>query len=99
MFRSTLLIVSLLAASVAVAQKAHFGATLAQPVEGTKDVVANGNLWRCFGANCTLVSEPKNANAIASCRILRKKVGTLSAYGDAVNAFDADKLNKCNTDE
>jgi hypothetical protein len=97
--RSNLIIAALLFAStVAIAQRPHYTATLAQPLSSNKEVVANNNLWRCSGSTCTLTSQPKDPGAAASCRTLRKKVGALSAYGAPNDSFDAEKLAKCNAD-
>jgi hypothetical protein len=86
-----------LASTVAVAQKAHYTATLAQPLAGSKEIVANDNLWYCSGSTCTLVSEPKNPSSVGACHALKQKMGALSAYGPPDSAFDADKLAKCNS--
>jgi hypothetical protein len=86
-----------LTSTVAVAQKAHYTATLIQPLTGTKEIVANDNLWYCAGSTCTLVSEPKNPNSVGACHALKQKIGALSAYGPPDVAFDADKLAKCNS--
>ena len=86
-----------LASTVAVAQKAHYTATLAQPLAGSKEIVANDNLWYCSGSTCTLVSEPKNPSSVGACHALKQKMGALSSYGPPDSAFDADKLAKCNS--
>jgi hypothetical protein len=94
---SRLMIASLvLASTAAVAQKIHYTATLAQPLTGSKEVVASDNLWYCSGSICTLVSEPKNPSSVSACHALKQKIGALSAYGPPDSAFDADKLAKCN---
>ncbi len=82
--------------TVAIAQKARYTATLAQPLSASREVIANDNLWHCAGSLCTLVSAPKNAGSVGSCHALQKKVGALSAYGAPDDSFDADKLAKCN---
>jgi hypothetical protein len=85
-----------LASTAAVAQKLYYTATLVQPVNGSKEIVANENLWYCSGTTCKLVSQPKNPSSLGSCHTLQQKVGALSAYGAQDSAFDADKLAKCN---
>jgi hypothetical protein len=85
-----------LAGTAAVAQKVHYTATLVQPLPGTKEIVANDNLWYCSGSTCTLVSEPKNPNSVSACHALKQKMGALSAYGLPDGSFDSDKLAKCN---
>jgi hypothetical protein len=85
-----------LAGTAAVAQKVHYTATLVQPLTGTKEIVANDNLWSCAGSTCTLVSEPRSPNSLGACHALKRKMGALSAYGLADSLFDADKLAKCN---
>jgi hypothetical protein len=85
-----------LASTAAVAQKVYYTATLAQPLNGSKEIVANDNLWYCSGSTCKLVSQPKNPSSLGSCHTLQQKVGALSAYGPHDNPFDADKLAKCN---
>ncbi len=81
----------------AAAQTDRYTATLAQPLSGKKEFIANGNVWRCEGASCTLVSDPQDAGSIRSCRQLERQAGALSAYGKGEQVFDADKLAKCNS--
>jgi hypothetical protein len=83
----------------ATAQTSLYTATLVQPLSAHKMVVANGNLWRCDGANCALTSDPKEPNSPRSCRELQRQVGALSAYGSKDKPFDGDKLAKCNAAE
>ena len=85
-----------LASTAAVAQSFRYTATLAQPINASKEIVAGDNLWYCSGSTCTLVSDPKNPSSVGACHALQKKMGALSAYGTSANAFDADKLAKCN---
>ena len=85
-----------LASTAAVAQKARYTATLVQPLTGSKEIVANDNLWYCSGSTCTLVSQPKNPGSVGACHALKQKLGSLSAYGLPDSPFDADKLAKCN---
>jgi hypothetical protein len=85
-----------LASTAAVAQKVHYTATLAQSLTGSKEIVANDNLWYCSGSTCTLVSEPKNPGSVGACHALKQKMGALSAYGLPDGSFDAGKLAKCN---
>jgi hypothetical protein len=85
-----------LAGTAAVAQKVHYTATLVQPLSGSKEIVANDNLWYCSGSTCSLVSEPKNPGSLGACHALKQKLGALSAYGLPDSLFDADKLAKCN---
>jgi hypothetical protein len=85
-----------LASTAGVAQKVHYTATLVQPLTGSKEVVANDNLWYCSGSTCTLVSDPKSPNSVSACHALKQKMGALSAYGLPDSSFDADKLAKCN---
>jgi hypothetical protein len=92
-----LLVASIVFASaVATAQTPRYSATLSQPVDGRKEVVANSNIWRCTGATCTLVSDPHDAASVRSCHALEKQVGSLTAYGLQGSEFDQDKLGKCN---
>jgi hypothetical protein len=70
----------------------HYSATLAQPVAAKIELVVDGNMFRCDGSTCTLVSNPVDALSVYTCRALQRKVGTLTAYA----AFDAAKLAKCN---
>ena len=49
-----------LASTVAYAQKVHYTATLVHPLTGSKEIVANDNLWYCAGSTCTLVSNRKS---------------------------------------
>jgi hypothetical protein len=85
-----------LASGAAVAQTVHYTATLAQPLTGSKKIVAGDNLWNCSGSTCTLVSEPRNPTSVRACHALKQQMGALSTYGLPDSSFDADKLAKCN---
>ena len=94
---TTLVIVALGASAVAGADTARYIATLVNPVAGGKqDVAASGNLWRCVGTSCTLVSPPNGPASLGACRSLKSQLD-LSAYGRSDQLFDADKLAKCNS--
>jgi hypothetical protein len=82
-------------ASTAAVADARYTATLAQPV-AKKELVANGNIWRCEGSTCVLASDPQTAASVRSCHALELQAGTLSAYGTKDQPFDPDKLAKCN---
>lgn len=93
-----LIAAALVLVSVAAsAQSGRYTATLVQPLSGKKEFIANGNLWRCEGSSCALVSEPKDPDSIRSCHGLERQAGALSAYGVSDQPFDADKLAKCNS--
>jgi hypothetical protein len=79
-----------------MAQTSPYTATFAQPLSGHKEFVANGNLWRCDGASCALISKPSDPNSVRSCHEVQRQVGGLSAYGSKDKPFDGDKLAKCN---
>jgi hypothetical protein len=76
--------------------ESHFSATLAQPVAAKEEFVVNGNLFRCEGSACILVSTGVDALSVYTCRALQRKVGALVAYGAEGSQFDAAKLARCN---
>jgi hypothetical protein len=86
-----------LAATAAAADTAGYSATVAQPQAAKKEFIIHGNLFRCDGSTCVLVSHPTNdAGDLTTCRALQREVGTLTSYVAAGKAFDTDRLAKCN---
>jgi hypothetical protein len=71
-------------------------ATLAQTLDAKREVIIEGNLVRCEGSTCGLVSHSSAAETLATCRALQRKVGTLTGYVVEGKPFDPDKLAKCN---
>jgi hypothetical protein len=65
----------LFASTAAVAQTSQFTATLAQPLAAKKEFIANGNIWRCDGSTCILVSVPEDPASVRSCNALKRKAG------------------------
>jgi len=92
----TPIVASMILASSAIADTGRYSATLAQPLTAKKEIIVNGNMFRCDGSNCILVSHPLDASGVGSCRALQREVGTLTAYVADGKPFDADKLAKCN---
>jgi hypothetical protein len=86
----------ILVSTGALADTGHYTATLAQPLAAKKNVIVNGNMFRCDGSTCVLVSSPKDAGSVHTCRALQHQVGTLAAYGTEGDEFDAAKLAQCN---
>lgn len=78
------------------ASASEYTATLAKPVERRSDVFAEGNLFRCEGSTCKLVSKPIDAASVRSCHKLQIQVGDITAYGTAEEPFTAEQLAKCN---
>ena len=95
----TLILAAIVLTSSAVADvvTGRYTATLVQPLTAKNQFMANGNLFRCDGSTCILVSRPIDADAVGTCRALQREVGTLSAYVADGKPFDADKLAKCNS--
>jgi hypothetical protein len=69
---------------------------LAEPVAAKQEFVVNGNVFRCEGSTCILVSTPADALSVYTCRALQRKVGAIVAYGAQGIQFDAAKLARCN---
>ena len=86
----------ILVSTAALADTGRYVATLAQPLAAKKNLIVNGNMFRCEGSTCTLVSDPKDAGSVHTCRALQHQVGTLAAYGTEGDKFDAAKLAQCN---
>jgi hypothetical protein len=84
-----------LASAYAVADS-RYSATLAQPVAAKQEFIVNGNMFRCDGSTCILVSIPVDVLSVYTCRALQRKVGALTAYGADGMPFDAAKLARCN---
>lgn len=87
---------ALTATTAGIAQTSGYTATLAQPVPAKKEFIAVGNIWRCEGTACVLVSVPENPASVRSCHALERQTGALTAYGGPGQPFGADKLAKCN---
>jgi hypothetical protein len=87
---------SALLGAAAVAQTEHYVASAAQSVGEKKEVIANGNIFRCAGTTCALTSEPRDPGSLRTCRELKRQVGQLTAYGSSVHPYDEAKLSKCN---
>jgi len=82
---------------IALADTAGYSATLAQPRAMKKEFIIRGNLFRCDGSTCILVSHPTNdAGDLPTCRALQREVGTLTSFVAAGKAFDSERLAKCN---
>ena len=88
--------IMILANATALADTSRYTATLAQPVAAKKEFMVHGNMFRCDGSTCLLVSTPKDAGSLHTCRALQHQVGTLAAYGTEADKFDAAKLAQCN---
>jgi hypothetical protein len=86
----------ILANATALADTSRYTATLAQPVGAKKELIVNGNMFRCDGSTCILVSRPADPGSLHTCRALQHQVGVLIAYGAAGDEFDAAKLAQCN---
>jgi hypothetical protein len=88
--------IMILASAAALADTSRYTATLARPMAAKKEFIVNGNMFRCDGATCILVSNPKDASSMHTCRALQHQVGTLTAYGVEGKPFDAAMLAQCN---
>jgi hypothetical protein len=84
------------ASAAAVAQTNQYTATLAQPLAAKKELIANGNIWRCQDSTCVLISVPEDPGSVRSCHALKRQAGELTAYGPKGKPFEADKLAMCN---
>jgi hypothetical protein len=94
----TLIAVAMVVAGGAVADSAGYSATVAQPQTAKKEYIVHGNLFRCDGSTCILVSHPTNdAGDLMTCRALQREVGTLTSYVADGKPFDSDRLAKCNS--
>jgi len=94
----TLIAVDMIMAGAAVADTAGYSATVAQPQTAKKEFIIHGNLFRCDGSTCILVSHPTNdAGDLTTCRALQREVGTLTSYVAGGKPFDSDRLAKCNS--
>jgi hypothetical protein len=91
-----LVAVMILANATAFADTGRYTATLAQPLATKKELIVNGNMFRCDGSTCILVSRPDDPGSLHTCRALQHQVGVLTAYGAAGVEFDAAKLAQCN---
>jgi hypothetical protein len=89
--------IMIFASSAALADTGRYTATLAQPLATKKDLIVNGNMFRCEGSTCILVSHPADPGSLHTCRALQHQVGVLTAYGVAGDEFDAAKLAQCNS--
>ena len=88
--------IMILANATALADTSRYTATLAQPVAAKKEFMVHGNMFRCDGSTCILISNPIDAASLHTCRALQHQVGTLTAYGGEGKPYDAAKLAQCN---
>jgi hypothetical protein len=94
----TLIAMAMVMAGAAAADPAGYSATTAQPQAAKKEVIIRGNLFRCEGSTCTLVSHPTNdAGDLTTCRALQREVGALTSFVAGGKPFDSDRLAKCNS--
>jgi hypothetical protein len=91
--------VAVLSASsvVAIASGLVLKATLAAPVQGTKEFIAGNTVWVCTGTSCVTHSNPEDARGVNGCRELRSQAGAIVEYGADRQPFGADKLSLCNS--
>jgi hypothetical protein len=94
--KSLIAIALILVSTAAFADPSRYTATLAQPLTQKRELLIDGNLFRCDGSTCILTSHPENADSVQICRALRRQVGALTDYVANGTSFAADRLAKCN---
>jgi hypothetical protein len=82
--------------ATAASAASDYSATIAKPIDRRTDIFVEGNLFRCEGTTCKIVSKPIDADSVRTCHKLAVKVGEVTAYGSAETPFSADQLAKCN---
>jgi hypothetical protein len=94
----TLIVATIILAGSAVAGTSGYSATLAQPLTAKKELIVQGNAFRCNASTCNLVSQPTgDAGGLSVCRALQRQVGTLTSYVVDGKPFDSERLAKCNS--
>ena len=91
----TMILMGLALAIPANAATKGFSAQLATATTATK-MVAHDTLWKCDGTNCRSASE-SGSRAEIVCAAFVKKAGRVNSFAVAGTAFDAAKLEKCNS--
>jgi hypothetical protein len=72
-------------------------AKLQTPLEARKKPVAGDAVFVCEADTCS-AGNPSGATAsVSGCRQLVRAVGPVASFGSEGNAFDADKLARCNS--
>ncbi len=93
MTRTATLLITLFAATPALAGAPHFQAQpVAKPAEA--QLALRDTLWRCGEAGCG-AGESSSRPAVV-CAVLAREVGTLRSFAVKGQALAADELAKCN---
>lgn len=93
-FAFALVASALMAAPAFAAQP--YSATLAKPLDASKEVIVGSTIFDCTASTCTTTSKPDGVSSVNACHSLVESVGAVTAYGSAAEPFSADKLKACN---
>ncbi len=91
----TMILMGLALAVPAQAASKGYAAQLATASSAAK-MVANDTLWKCSGTDCRSMSQ-SGSRAEIICVALVKKAGRVTSFSANGTAFDAAKLEKCNS--
>lgn len=70
--------------------------TLEAPLAAKTKVVAGGAVFVCEDKACVAATAPGRAVTTASCKVLVKEVGRVSAFAAPDKSLGAEELERCN---
>lgn len=86
----------LAAAKASKPRDAAAAATLAEPLERPRRVVAGEHVWYCEGASCRGLAGPSEAARSKTCRRLARRAGKLLSFEAGGRALGAAEIAACN---
>jgi len=89
-----LLAAALLLAPAAMAQGARGYSATPAAAPSVDSLITRSTLWTCGGTACTTART--EGSPMATCQLVRAKLGPLTGFAANGSAFAADRLEKCN---
>ena len=89
---AVLALATLAAATPSLAAAPTIEAQLASPADGR--IITRSGAWACTDAGC--MTRSVESRPAVLCELLAKQAGRIEAFAVNGEAFDADKLAKCN---
>jgi len=80
----------------AFASDGKISVSLQAPLAAKTKVVAGGAVFACADAACVAYGAPARALSAATCKIVAKEVGAISAFAGDRKALEAADLARCN---
>jgi hypothetical protein len=80
----------------AFAADGKISVSLQSPLAAKTKVVAGGAVFSCAEAACVAYGAPSRAISAATCKVVAKEVGAVSAFAGDRKALEAADLARCN---